>query len=322
MEYVLCDLCGGNDNEEIVRQTDVVHQTTKKMFSIVRCKGCGLHFLNPRPTREEISQFYSAEYAFHSSQSRLKITLSSMLTAVVNSPLHMVLCLLPMFGHRLVPYVRPRLVDPVREYFRGGRILDIGSGSGVSSHFWGAKGGLVAYKKFAEVHGVEIADEARKDLVSRGIPVYKDLSDVPCQLHFDIIRMNWSLEHVHSPAEHFKFIVDRLNGDGVAIITVPNYSGLLYFLAPDCVEVPIHLFHFRRQDIYNYAEKFGLDVVRFQTFSYPQMFSFSGGIFPRLAKGFASPMGLSEAYYGQKFLSRLDESGVGNDMLFVVRRME
>lgn len=319
MEYVSCDFCGGNDKDEVVRQTDLVHKTTEEIFSIVRCKGCGLHYLNPRPSREEIAPFYSAEYAFHAPKPRLKMVLISILSFLANSRFHTILNLLPGLSRRLVPYVQPNIPDPVRAFFRVGRILDIGCGSGVTAHFWGEKGGLRAYQAFAEVHGVEIADDARTELASRGVPVYKNLSEVPCQLHFDVIRMNWSLEHVHSPAEYFQFIADRLDQGGSAIITVPNYAGLVYSLAPDCVEVPVHLFHFYKQDIYNYAHKFGLDVVKFQTFSYPQLFSFSGGIFSRLTKAFASPMSISEAYYAQKFLSRLDDLESGNDMLFVLR---
>lgn len=320
METVSCDFCDGNAHAHVVRQTDLLHGTTDEMFSIVRCENCGLHFLNPRPKREEIGEYYSPAYAFHSDKSSLKIRFNSIMGALAISPLHMACNLFPYISRKLVPYVQPLVKDPVREYFQGGNILDIGCGSGVSAHFWGERGSIQAYSKFAQVQGVEVADAARSVLALKGIPSYKYLSDIPEDAAFDIIRMNWSLEHVHSPSEYFIYMMKHLNENGIAIITVPNYGGLLYLLAPDCVEVPVHLFHFKKRDICNYAAKYGLEVVRFQTFSYPGMYVFSAGISSRMGAAFSSPMGVSEANHSQRLLSRFDSLEMGNDMLFVLRK--
>lgn len=319
MERVCCDFCGETDQEQIVDQTDLLHKTTNEVFSIVRCKACGLHFLNPRPSKEEIGKYYSQTYSFHSSKTLLKKKFNLIASFLANSPLHMVFNLFPPISRMLIPYVQPLIKDPVREFYRGGNILDIGCGSGASAHFWGERGSLQAYSKFAEVRGVEVNDAARS-MLGRGIPSYKYLSDIPADTKFDIIRMNWSLEHVHSPSHYFNFMKERLKEEGAAIITVPNYGGLLYSLAPDCVEVPVHLFHFKKQDIYNFAAKYKLKVVKFQTFSYPGMYIFSSGISSRMKKAFACPMGISEANYYQKLLSRIDTLEMGNDMLFVLRK--
>ena len=105
-----------------------------------------------------------------------------------------------------------------------------------------------------KVYGVEVSDKARKVLESKGIAAYKTLSDIETGIHFDIIRMNWSLEHVYSPNEYFEFIANRLATGAKAIITVPNYNGLLYRVDPECVEIPIHLYHFCKNDLFNYAK--------------------------------------------------------------------
>ncbi len=321
MESVACDFCAGTEYQPVAHQTDCLHGTTEEVFDIVRCVACGLHFLNPRPTRDEIGRYYSSTYSFHARRSRLRSGAASMMSILANWPLHELLGLFPPLARRLVPYVKPPILDPVRELFRSGSILDIGCGSGDSAHFWGEKGSVQAYRKFAEVHGVEVADVARAALNQDGIPTYESLADVPSELHFDIIRLNWSLEHVHSPSEHFRFMASRLKEGGAGIITVPNYGGLLYVLGPDCVEIPLHLFHFQKKDIYRYAEKYGLEVVRFLTFSYPGMYDFAGKVFPRMAKAFASPMGLSEAHFTQRFLARLDALEMGNDMMFILKRV-
>lgn len=320
MESVLCDYCGCGELDEVVRQTDILHKTTTEFFSITKCSNCGLQFLNPRPTKEEIGQYYATEYSFHATPPKIRRVAASLLSWAANSPFYYFCSLVPGLNQKLSAYVVPSIKDPVRKYFTGGRVLDIGCGAGISAHFWGREGGLLAYKRFAEVYGVEVAGKARAALSAHGIEAFKSLADVPDNLYFEIIRMNWSLEHVHAPSEYFDFISDRLAEGGKAIIAIPNYDGLIYRLAKDCVEVPIHLYHFRQQDIANYAEKFGLKIVESQTFSYPQMFLFAAEILPRLSKSFTSPMNIIEARVFQKLLSRLDSLGMGNDMIMVLEK--
>ena len=115
-----------------------------------------------------------------------------------------------------------------------------------------------------------------------GVRDYPDLDESPNDARFDLIRMNWSLEHVHSPSRYFSFIRDHLTEQGVVIICVPNYDGLLYRMARDCVEIPLHLHHFREKDIENYCSASDLEIEQFQTFSYPSMFKSAGTLLPRL----------------------------------------
>ena len=102
-----------------------------------------------------------------------------------------------------------------------------------------------------------------------------------------------------------------------AVIAVPNYDGLIYRLAPDCVELPIHLYHFRPRDLENYARRFGLRIVELRTFSYPQMFiaAAEAGL---LSEAFATQHGARDARAFQSILARFDRAGWGNDMLAVL----
>ena len=267
MEQVSCDFCGEREYTAVTRQTDILHRTTEEVFTIVSCNRCGLHYLNPRPTRDEIGRYYAEQYSFHAAPSRFKLLAADILDAVANSPLHWLFCCVPYVNRKLSARVKPRIADPVLRHLAPGaqrRILDIGCGSGVSAHFWGYRGALQYYRRVASVCGVEVDDEARRVLGDGGIQAFRGIDDVPSAERFDIIRMNWSLEHVHSPAGYFRFIAAHLADGGKAIVAVPNYDGLLYRIARDCVEVPIHLYHFRRQDLLNYADKFGLALAEFQ----------------------------------------------------------
>lgn len=320
METVVCDFCGTEKSEEIAHQTDKLHRVTNEVFIIVRCANCGLHFTNPRPTRVEIGRYYSQEYSFHGAPSTWKRMARRSAELVANGPLGLLAGLFPPLGRRLVPHVRPDIRDPVREYFvAGGKgaLLDIGCGAGATAHFWGESGSLLAYRDLTVVAGVEVAVRARVTLSAHGIESWSDLDEVPPERKFGIIRMNWSLEHVHSPTQYFTFIRDRLLPGGRAVIAVPNYGGLIYRLAPDCVELPIHLFHFRPQDLENYSARHGLRIQSLRTFSYPHMFAAAAdaGMLPG---SFSFPDGLPAARAMLEALQPFDRANWGNDMIAVL----
>ncbi len=320
METVSCDFCGSNEFVQITQQTDKLHATTQEFFKVVSCLRCGLHFTNPRPSRGEIARYYSEAYAFHDAPSFLRRLAGLLASKLVSSPLSILADLVPTVAQRLIPYVKPKMSDPVRAYYADGGqgdFLDIGCGGGASAHFWEKNGALLAYRSLASVAGVEVAERARASLQGAGIEAWASLESVPVNRKFGMIRMNWSLEHMHSPSEYFSFIRDRLIPGGRAMIAVPNYGGLIYRVAPDCVELPIHLFHFKSSDIANYAVQYGLRVVSSQTFSYPHMFvaAAKAGLLPQ---AFADTKGLRSAKAFQATLRQFDSAGMGNDLVAIL----
>jgi len=323
MEHVACDFCGESKTAEVTRQTDILHRTTDEVFTIVRCLGCGLQYLNPRPGPDEIGRYYAEHYSFHIAPTRFRRLVADALAFIANGPLCRAVGWLPYVNRKLGAHVKPQISDPVRRYLRPGsghRILDIGCGAGTSAHFWGYRGSLLEYRHIASVCGIEVDDAARRALETKGIAAFRGIDDIAAADRFDVIRMNWSLEHVHSPAHYFEFIAAHLAAQGKAVIAVPNYDGLLYRAAPDCVELPIHLYHFRRQDILNYARKSGLAVIESRTFSYPEMYVVAAAACPSLRGLFDGGLGVIEARQMQQTLSRFDALGLGNDMLFVLEK--
>jgi SAM-dependent methyltransferase len=323
MEHVACDFCGETGTSAVTRQTDILHRVTDEIFTIVRCSGCGLQYLNPRPTRSEIGRYYAEQYSFHAEPSNFNLRAGLLLNAVANGSLARLFGAWPVLSRKLAARVKPAIADPVMAAInrrRGLRILDIGCGSGISAHFWGHRGALLHYRRYAEVCGIEIDEQARAALHAAGIRACGDIAEIAAAERFDVIRMNWSLEHVHSPNDYFAFIAAHLAAQGRAVIAVPNYDGLLYRVAPDCVELPIHLYHFRKQDILNYARRHGFTVAGFHAFSYPEMYVVAAAACPSLRGSFDDGLGITEASQLQKTLSRFDALGLGNDMLFVLEK--
>jgi len=62
LEYVPCNLCGGNDLKFLYKKPDTTLFVSDIEFSVVRCRSCGLAFVNPRPTPDSIRVFYPKKY--------------------------------------------------------------------------------------------------------------------------------------------------------------------------------------------------------------------------------------------------------------------
>jgi SAM-dependent methyltransferase len=322
MEQVNCDLCGSDAAEPVARQSDLLHLATEQIFTVVRCCKCGLHFTNPRPTEAEIGSFYSSDYSFHRGMPLWRRLMYRFVDQLANGRLSFLGALSNYVSRCLAVRVKPDILDPVIKFYKEGgegTFLDIGCGSGFHAHFWGPSSAVQVCRHEFDVAGIEVSPLARLALDRAGIRSWPNLSSVPLRETFGMIRMNWSLEHVHSPSDYFRFIATHLSTDGQAVITVPNYDGLIYRLAPDCVELPIHLYHFRQQDILAYADRYGLTVTDVKTFSYPEMYSAAAkaGLLPSC---FSTRWRVTEAKAISNFLKPIDDLGWGNDMLILLRK--
>ena len=325
-ENINCDYCGSNEFTLLAKQTDVIHKTTTEYFSVVRCKRCNLCFTNPRPTEKSIGNYYKSNYSFHREETKLKQILRKLIISLIKIKIFCNLSFLfpKKINQSLINYVLPDIDDPVLKYvskFSGKiiRFIDIGCGSGHNAHFWGYKSSLKALSKKIKVYGVEPSKKGREDLKNNNIEVSESIRNIKSNKKFEIIRLNWSLEHVHYPSSYFKFIKNHLTKDGIAIICVPNINGMIFKINKNCLELPIHLFHFDKSSISRYAEKFGLEMTLFTTFSYPAMYAFAERIGLISTELNFDTMTLSNAKNFLKLHYELDKVGLGNDLVTVLR---
>ena len=61
-DYVLCDLCGSDKYEFLFDGKDRLHGKEGR-FSYVMCVKCGLVYMNPQISSEELMNFYPNDYA-------------------------------------------------------------------------------------------------------------------------------------------------------------------------------------------------------------------------------------------------------------------
>ena len=194
--------------------------------------------------------------------------------------------------------------------------LDIGCGNGSSTHIWGNKHAIKNYKKISKsIYGVEPDLDAYNQL-KNFCNAYQNIDDIPKNIKFDVIRMNWSLEHVHSPSKYFKFIGERLRENGHALICVPNIDGKIYKEDISMLELPIHLFHFNFHSINNYCNKFNLKIKDCFTFSYASMYYYASKINVNFKK--YGKINLAGLLKMQKNLNKINDLS-GNDIVFLIK---
>ncbi|MBV8902305.1 MAG: methyltransferase domain-containing protein, partial [Acidobacteriia bacterium] len=63
-EAGLCLLCGSGEFVPAFYSSDRLYGTTDRQFAVVRCGGCGLMRLEPRPSENELRDYYPAAYWF------------------------------------------------------------------------------------------------------------------------------------------------------------------------------------------------------------------------------------------------------------------
>jgi len=227
---VTCILCGNQKRELLIE---------KKPWKVYRCPKCGLGFLDPRPSQDEIESLYGSVYF---SQTYGK-------------------CLDPN-SHEFIKRLRreKHRIQFIKTIKRSGKLLDIGCGYG----YFLAACQKVGYK----VHGLDVSERAGQYAVKKlGIPVtIGNISDVTFPFrNFDVISMWHSLEHTPDPHLTLRKAKSWLKRDGILAIDVPNYQGTdaqQKWQQWDDWSLPYHFWHFTLQCLTQLLKKHGLRVIK------------------------------------------------------------
>jgi len=187
-------------------------------LSIVECQSCGLGFLWPLPTTEQIRSFYPSDYYGDEG-----FKFSAIIEPLVR-----------FVGIRSAWFVA-KLVG------RGGSILDVGCGRGVA---------LRSLADFGcETYGFEVSSAAVQGIDPRvTVSVAPSLAEAQFpDNQFDGVLIWHVLEHVPNPRAVLTEAQRILKPGGVLVVAVPNFSsiqstwsGAEWFH----LDAPRHLFHF------------------------------------------------------------------------------
>ena len=262
-----CNFCKGKEFRELFLARDKKIQS-KEIFRVVKCKKCGLIFLNPQPSFKELEEHYPKEYYSlgriqdtNSMKTRLKLFLYK----VYSDPMRKNWARKIIFSPFL-PYLRGAPI------IKGAKLLDVGCGSGQF---------IYEMKKFGlEVYGVEPGDFDEKSAEEFGLNIKKKdlLSAKYPRESFDIVTMSHVLEHTSDPSENLKEVYKVLRKGGLFIVRVPNYNSLSFSLFGKNwygLDIPRHLYNFSDKILIKRLESEGFRIKRIAYDSRPYQFSSS-----------------------------------------------
>ncbi|MBN2490110.1 MAG: class I SAM-dependent methyltransferase [Planctomycetes bacterium] len=239
LESVACNLCGADRKEELFWRGDLALGLGGR-FRVVRCGGCGLRYLDPRPAAEDIDYYYPPSYEMHRPT--------------------------PAPGTRdgyaawrqdFCQRKRCRLVSRHR---RHGRALDVGCADG---HF------LRVLSRWGEwdVRGVEraaaVAGRARE---RHGLDVTTgSIAEVELPAaHFDLVTLWDVIEHLHDPRGALERIAASLKPGGLLVLSTPVSNSLdarlfgRYWIG---YEIPRHLYFFSMETLTALLAATGFKIV-------------------------------------------------------------
>jgi SAM-dependent methyltransferase len=205
LTHVACCVCGIEDGTPVGIGEDFEYRTSPDTFIAMRCRGCGLVYLDPRPTPSELPRIYPPNYhAFDFSPERFGFVYR------VRRALE---------GRRAMQWCRG-LGDHAR-------ILDVGCGDGFH---------LRLLRDFGragwELEGVDASiravDAARRAglVVHHGIVEELDLTPSS----YDLILLIATIEHVDDPAAVLRAVRRLLRPGGRVVIVTDNTATLDFTL--------------------------------------------------------------------------------------------
>ena len=216
METVNCNCCGSSNLRKIYEKPDEKY-FPEEWFTVVECLECGLGFVNPRPTIQEIGRYYPSVF-FRDFEEK---------------------------DHSKRYREEARYLTDIECNKKRPRLLDLGCANGDFPRYMSSRGW--------DVTGLEIAQSSR---LIEDFPVYREpfpSAHIPTR-SFDAITAWAVLEHVHDPMAYFKKAPEVLKPGGRFVFLVPNFESLAsrYLFRED---IPRHLYFFTPSTIRRYFEQ-------------------------------------------------------------------
>jgi SAM-dependent methyltransferase len=235
---VPCNLCGSCESKFLFDAKDRAHGIGGS-FTYVRCINCGLVYMNPQISPEDVKAFYPDDYAPYRSRSD-KAGKSEKISK-----------------SRLKRSLPKLLLQKLNE---NSCVLDVGCGSGkflneIKSVF-GCK-----------VYGLDISEQAAKTAKDDyGIEVFTGVINAApfAPDSFDVITAWQYLEHVHNPLESLQMFYRLLKPDGLCLISTPNFNSFNAKIFKDRwfgLECPRHLYIYTPETINKLLQKAGFSLA-------------------------------------------------------------
>ncbi len=252
---VSCPFCGETNSRPLYEVRDILYGIPGT-YTLHICPGCGLIYLNPRPTPQAMAAYYPEEYRSY----RLP---------VADEPFI------------LMRWMRQRKLSRRRQLIEAysqratGRILDVGCSTGLflhemATHGWTTQGiePITFAAEFAQEHfGLDIFQGTLQEF-----PQPETL--------FDAITFWDVLEHTYDPMAELQKAASLMKTEGLLAINIPNWESIDRHLFGEYwqgFDPPRHLYMFTRAALTQMLAQAGFEILRWVCFM-PGYFSFAMSI--------------------------------------------
>lgn len=196
LEHVPCTLCNSDDYE-------IIHSFLESGINIVKCKQCGLSYLNPRLIEEEIRNIYQKDY--FSNDFSVEYGYDNYIKS-----------------HTEIANTSRRRLKFIEKYIQKGSLLDIGCATGVflkeaQNRGWQVEGVEIskyAWEYATTVYQLKVFNGTLKQKIS--------LSNI----YYDVVTMWDYIEHVPNPVEEIREVSRILKKDGFLFLTTPDINSI------------------------------------------------------------------------------------------------
>ena len=196
MDFVRCDFCGADDSTLVFALRDFQLDLPGE-FKLVRCNQCGLLYLNPRPSWDELVRHYPLHYKPYAKSTGEATNI---------------------LGQWVQRYGMRRRRRAVARLRPEGRLLDVGCATGLFLHE------MRHYGQW-ELFGVEpVSSAARFARENFGLDVFEGMLEEAhfADNFFDVITLWDVLEHILEPKQTLLEAYRILKPGGWLVIQVPN----------------------------------------------------------------------------------------------------
>ncbi|APZ43969.1 class I SAM-dependent methyltransferase [Acidihalobacter ferrooxydans] len=262
-----CPICDSTERDHVC-QVDDWYTGTPGIWDYYRCKGCGVFYIDPRPTPDSIGRLYENYFTHEPTPQRERRGIGKLALGLRNDYLNW------KYGYRNTPtlkggrwlmYMLPPWLRWEWDYAARhlpkpapgrNRLLDVGCGNG---EFLAA-----AQSAGWECVGVDFDLKAVEMARSQGIEAHLGALEAQgfkdgC---FDAITLCHVIEHVHDPSELLRECSRLLRPNGLLWIATPNANSLVHrwFGANWLAFVPHHLILFNSTALQQRLESQGFKV--------------------------------------------------------------